>query len=184
MKTWITSDTHFGHKNIMKFCPESRPYTDVYEMNKTLVENWNSCVGENDIIYHLGDFAFMSAAMLMSYLDELNGRIRLVHGNHDNVILKNRKVQEYFEWVKPYEEVKINKVRVVLFHYPIAEWNGAHHGSVHFHGHLHSNRVFGRSMDVGCDSNKCMPYNFEELVDYMVDTQEPYTEYHDVKNGN
>lgn len=56
VKIWFTSDTHFGHNNIMKFC--QRPWKTVEEMDNALIQNWNSVVGENDIVFHLGDFAF------------------------------------------------------------------------------------------------------------------------------
>ena len=53
---WFTSDTHFGHKNILKFC--KRPWDTVEEMVEGLIQNWNRVVGKDDLIFHLGDFAF------------------------------------------------------------------------------------------------------------------------------
>ena len=53
---YFTSDTHFQHGNIIKFC--NRPYSNVEEMNNAIIENWNSVVGPNDIVFHLGDFAW------------------------------------------------------------------------------------------------------------------------------
>lgn len=55
---WFTSDTHFNHKNILAFC--HRPFEDIKTHDEALIDNWNSCVSENDIIFHLGDFAFSS----------------------------------------------------------------------------------------------------------------------------
>lgn len=54
---FFTSDTHFWHENIIKFC--NRPFSSVEEMNDTIIENWNKVVGENDIVFHLGDFVFV-----------------------------------------------------------------------------------------------------------------------------
>ena len=53
---FFTSDTHFGHTNIIKYC--KRPFNSLEEHDETLIKNWNNKVGENDIIFHLGDFAF------------------------------------------------------------------------------------------------------------------------------
>ena len=75
---YLTSDTHFGHTNILKYC--NRPFKDVYLMNKTLTENWNSIITPEDTVYHLGDFAFGG---ISKYLPELNGDITMIRGNHD-----------------------------------------------------------------------------------------------------
>ena len=53
-KIWFTSDLHLNNKNVIKYC--NRPYADQYEMNKALIENWNSKVAEDDTVYVLGDF--------------------------------------------------------------------------------------------------------------------------------
>ena len=75
---YLTSDTHFGHANIIKYC--NRPYKDTYLMDKSLTENWNSIVTPEDTVYHLGDFAFGG---ISKYLPKLNGNILLIRGNHD-----------------------------------------------------------------------------------------------------
>ena len=64
MKTWITSDLHFGHKNIMSFCPQTRARfnNDVAYMNNAMVEEWNDKVQPEDTVYILGDVAFMSGS--------------------------------------------------------------------------------------------------------------------------
>jgi calcineurin-like phosphoesterase family protein len=90
-KEFLTSDSHFGHRNIIKYC--DRPFwsdkevdpsdEDVHNMNETMIENWNRVVSANDVIYHLGDFAFLSKEKLKELRKRLNGRIRLIMGNHD-----------------------------------------------------------------------------------------------------
>ena len=79
MAFFFTSDTHFGHKNIIEYC--KRPFKDVDEMNEKLIENWNSVVQPTDVVYHLGDFAFRG---FFRYKNRLNGTIHLIKGNHDN----------------------------------------------------------------------------------------------------
>lgn len=180
--TWVTSDTHFYHKNILKYNAESRPYANLDEMHDDIIDKWNTRVQPNDTIYHLGDFGFANPRKIEGILQQLNGNIRLVMGNHDRV-MSNQHLAKYFEWMKDYHEAKVAGVKVCLFHFPIAEWNSAHHGSIHLHGHLHSNRVYGRSMDAGCDSNMCTPYNLVDLVEEL--SQLPIvSEYHEVRDGD
>ncbi len=177
---WVTSDTHFFHKNILKYNPESRPFNDVDEMNAALIERWNSCVKPGDIIYHLGDFGFATHKKLDGILHQLNGQIYGVFGNHDHA-MRHHAIQKHFVWQRDYAEIKVDGHKVCLFHYPITEWNRAHHGSFHFHGHLHSNRVYGRSMDVGCDSNNCYPHNVRELIERL-SKEQIVSEYHEVRD--
>lgn len=75
---YITSDNHFGHENIIKYC--NRNYSDVHQMNKDMTIKWNNIIGEDDIIFHLGDFSFRDSN---KYLNQLNGKIILIRGNHD-----------------------------------------------------------------------------------------------------
>ena len=53
---FFTSDSHFGHENIIRFC--KRPFNSVREMNEELIHRWNSKVRPNDIVFHLGDFCW------------------------------------------------------------------------------------------------------------------------------
>ncbi|MCB0512609.1 MAG: metallophosphoesterase, partial [Bacteroidetes bacterium] len=82
---WFTSDTHFFHENIIKYC--NRPFSSAEEMNEVLIDNWNSVVKPGDIVYHLGDVTMgqKSHGQFSSLWTRLNGRKRLVVGNHDDV---------------------------------------------------------------------------------------------------
>ena len=82
MKRCVVSDTHFNHANIIKYC--SRPFESIEQMNEELIKRWNNTVAKDDIVYHLGDFAFGSKEQLKEILGRLNGRVRLVMGNHDH----------------------------------------------------------------------------------------------------
>ena len=81
MSVFFTADTHFGHKNVIAFC--KRPYTNVEEMDEDLILKWNETVGVEDVIYHLGDFAFMDKIRTAATIQRLNGRKVLLMGNHD-----------------------------------------------------------------------------------------------------
>ena len=79
-KVFFTSDLHFGHQNILKFC--NRPWETTEEMDKALIENWNSVVGKDDIVFDLGDFAFAPNWRWKEILSQLNGKHYLILGNH------------------------------------------------------------------------------------------------------
>lgn len=86
MNTWVTSDMHFGHANIIKYC--NRPFSDVDRMNEVLIHNWNQRVKEDDIVYHLGDFCFKGGveggiSKPQYWENQLNGKIIHIKGNHD-----------------------------------------------------------------------------------------------------
>ena len=117
-KIFFTSDHHFGHKNIIKFC--NRPFESIDEMNEELISRWNAKVGPNDEVYHLGDFALCTTNEFTDIIGRLNGIIYLIGGNHDGTAMSNRKV---FKWIKDYFELKVkddecaNGVqRIILFH--------------------------------------------------------------------
>ena len=80
-RVFFTSDTHFYHANIINFC--GRPFKNVEVMNETLIANWNSVVGPDDIVFHLGDFCLGGSAEWTNILNRLNGKIYLIVGNHD-----------------------------------------------------------------------------------------------------
>ena len=71
-KIYFISDTHFNHKNIIKYC--SRPFKDVEEMNKVLIENWNNTVTDFDTIFHLGDVALTNESEMKEIISKLKGK--------------------------------------------------------------------------------------------------------------
>jgi calcineurin-like phosphoesterase family protein len=166
---FVTSDIHFGHANIMKFCPESRAFNnDVSNMNESIVKNWNAIVGPNHHTYILGDVAFCNVEKAVELIRRLNGTKTLVVGNHDKKLIKDEEFRSCFVKIRDYVDISVNKTKVVMFHYPIAEWDQMHRGSVHLYGHLHGG-VSGmekyRCMDVGMDTNWCRPYKLDAVVD-------------------
>lgn len=169
MKTWITSDLHFGHTNIMKFCPITRARfkNDVEYMNEAMVKEWNEIVEPDDKVYILGDVAFLPSLKAIQILKRLNGSKVLVKGNHDRKLLNDPVFRACFTEVHDYLDITYNGTRVIMFHYPIAEWDQMHRGSVHFHGHLHGN-TSGienfRALDVGMDSTGWIVLEMEDAI--------------------
>lgn len=109
MATFFTSDTHFGHARIIEL--SNRPFRDVQHMNEMLIKNWNSVVGPEDHVYHLGDVALGTFDESMRCVARLNGIKHLVMGNHDRLFVdpevKNlEKAAKYAARFRPaYEEV-------------------------------------------------------------------------------
>lgn len=157
MKTFVTSDLqlHFGHANIMKFCPNTRKYKDVEDMNQSMIRKWNATVEPGDVVYILGDVAFMSGFDASKILARLNGDKILIVGNHDKKALKDTHFEKSFREIHQYHEIVYNGTMVIMCHYPFCEWNGMHRGSVALHGHLHggkSGMETYRCRDVGMDA--------------------------------
>ena len=152
---YFTADLHFGHRNILKLC--ERPFTTVEEMDMTLTRNWNAVVHKRDEVYILGDFTMLHSEAAYNYLTRLKGRKYFIRGNHDQFLNNIEKFAEYdrklgeeqsehdakygaqIEWVKDYHILKHRGRKFVLFHYPIAEWDGLWRGAIHLFGHVHRN---------------------------------------------
>jgi calcineurin-like phosphoesterase family protein len=169
MKTYVTSDLHFGHKNIMNFCPESRARfnNDLGYMHEAMIKEWNELIAPEDTVYILGDVAFMSGFNAALIMMRLNGSKILVEGNHDRKTLMDVNFRKEFKEVHKYLDINYNGTKVVMFHYPIAEWDQMHRGSVHLHGHLHGN-TSGlenfRCRDMGMDATGVIAMSMEDAI--------------------
>ena len=96
-KVFFTSDTHFGHGNIIEFC--NRPFKNAEEMDYKLIENWNKKVPHDGTVYHLGDFAWGGYEFWKNIRNQLNGNIILIKGNHDEKNMTPSAEQELFDYV-------------------------------------------------------------------------------------
>jgi calcineurin-like phosphoesterase family protein len=102
MTIWFSSDTHFGHENIIKYC--DRPFKNVDHMNEVIIDNWNSVVSPGDTVYHLGDVALGQIDKSLACVSRLNGYKILILGNHDRPFMRSGKADFLF-WLKRYEEI-------------------------------------------------------------------------------
>lgn len=170
-KMWFTSDHHFGHENIIKYC--NRPFVSVDEMNRILIQNYNSVVAYNDVVYFIGDIGFMQDDALVTLLSRLNGSKILIYGNHDKVIRKSeQKFKKVFSHIRDYLEVSGEKQKYILCHYPMLSWNGSGRGNIMLHGHAHGNTNYGhikdmKIMDVGVDCHNYFPISEEDVLRKM-----------------
>lgn len=155
-KIYFIADTHFIHRNIVDLA--NRPFKDINDMDEQLIKNWNDTVPSDGIVFHLGDFSIdNSKSKAIDIAHRLNGYIYLVKGNHDKKI-KNE-FSRRFERIDDYIEVRliednIKTQDVMLFHYPMYEWNKIHRGAWSLFGHVHGglSPFNNRAFDVGVDS--------------------------------
>jgi calcineurin-like phosphoesterase family protein len=136
-------------------------------MNQAMVKEWNDLINPEDTVYILGDVAFMSGSDAGRLVNRLNGRKILVEGNHDRKTLQDATFRGAFEEVHKYLDITYNGHKIVMFHYPIAEWDQMHRGALHFHGHLHGN-TSGlenfRARDMGMDATGMIATLMEDAI--------------------
>ena len=168
MTIFLISDTHFDHKNILKFEEHFRPFKDVNEMNETLISNWNKTVGPNDEVYHVGDFAFGNKFERIG--KRLNGHKYLVLGNHDNT----NNIQMYMDagFSEFYGMVKLDNY--ILTHCPMHDTELMYYpGKKNVHGHIHSRLVFDKNkpnldyINVSVELTGHKPIALDELEKYQ-----------------
>ncbi len=169
---YFTSDHHFGHKNIIKF--SNRPFSSVDEMDQEMINRWNEKVQPEDSVYHLGDVGLCSPGRLREILDQLNGTIYLIKGNHEKSAMSCR---DRFEWVRGYHELKVEDADckkgvqlLCLSHYAMRVWNASHWGTYHLYGHSHGSLPDlpdSRSFDIGVDCHDFYPLDYQEVKDIM-----------------
>ena len=190
---WITSDTHYSHKNICRGVTNwrtkdgkipiesTRDFNTIEDMNSVIVDNINSKIGPDDTLIHLGDFSFGGFDKIGQFLDRLVCKnIHLVLGNHDHHIKNNREnIHDRFLSIQNYLEVNIGGANFVLSHYPLCSWNQLSKGAIQLHGHVHlpTNKKWGngKRLDVGVDGNHYQPYKLTEIV-HMMDRREVRSE--------
>lgn len=137
-KIWFTSDTHFCHRNIIKY--EDRPFTDVEQMNSEIIHRWNEVVAPEDTVYHLGDVALGPAERFYPLVAALNGRKILIRGNHDGHS-KEWYIARGFAGVYPSLMLYVNGRRILLTHEPNKGLDDDY--DLHFFGHVHDKAHHG-----------------------------------------
>jgi len=131
-RVFVTSDTHFGHKRIIEFEATLRPFSTIEEHDRALVERWNAVVRPDDTVWHLGDVFFGKNGHFV--LAALNGRKKLVLGNHDCYPLAV--YQQYFTRIFGAVEYR----DCILTHVPVHPCQLSRY-RLNIHGHMHSKSV-------------------------------------------
>lgn len=167
MRELFTSDTHFGHVKILEYCPmRSVLGRTTDEMNRSLIERWNAKVRPDDVVYHLGDFAFGNLEFIAGIRKALHGTIVLVRGNHDRSPDSLRDCG--FQLILESAAVKRYDNRVFMRHHPPSEPDQLmqkYRASLFLCGHVH--QEFGRRgaiINVGVDVSNFFPLTLPELL--------------------
>lgn len=181
---FFTSDTHYMHQNICRgttrwsnandFC---RNFDTLDQMNDRIVNGINAAVGQDDILFHLGDWSFGGFERIEEFRNRINCRnVHIVLGNHDHHIERDREgIKQLFTSVNQYLELEVKgkdwEQNYVLMHYPIVSWNKMNDGVIHLHGHVHlsaDRRIGkGKTMDVGIDGNGLDPLHTSDIKRLM-----------------
>lgn len=141
MGEFTIADTHFYHTNILKY--EGRPFIDIISMNETIIQNWNSVVGPDDIVYHVGDVALCGFEKARDIIQRLNGIKVLIAGNHDIRNTVSFWMRCGFQEV--YKDIYYVRHNAIMSHRPIKP-ELLPPDVINIHGHTHS-------MDTGLDKS-------------------------------
>lgn len=181
-RTHFIADPHFYHSNIIKYC--ERPFKDKLDMNRSIIANWNEHVKKGDTVIVLGDLLFGGVKRVKEILDQINGDIIWVPGNHDykpftaehEKIIHKVPIDTILK-VKILDPEMAGGEQIILcLHYPIARWENRDKGWWMFHGHTHGSFINqGPSIDCGIDATKrWRPSSYEEMkIDLYKKTTTP-----------
>ena len=152
MNTYIISDTFFGRKNIINI--GKRKYSSVEAMDNGMIDKWNSVVTNDDIVYHLGNFAWDPFSANYA-LQNLNGKIKFLSGNKEKALIES--ISLYAKAMMLHDQIlELPEFNVVLCHYPLEYWNGKEEGVIHLHGHNY--KEFPMDLKKSMRVNVCADY--------------------------
>ena len=173
-KLFFTSDPHFGHENILKYC--HRPFSSIEEHDEELILLWNETVPEDGIVFILGDIGFCSETYLKTILNRLNGKIYWIIGNHDWRRITPG-IMNRFECITQQMVITVDNKLVYLNHFPFLCYpDSDRHPVYQFFGHVHSGplstssdisrlvHLNKRQYDVGVDNNEYKPISFQDIM--------------------
>ena len=165
--TYLVSDTHFDHKNIIKYC--NRPFSSVEEMNEVILNNWKDTINDDDLVFFLGDMAFGRGSKKPKWwLSQLPGRIVYLKGSHDQGIRPTSTGLNAIS-VSLSVIMKVKGLKIYLVHDPINipnDWDGWA-----IHGHNHNNRPFldidNKRINVSLDVTDFKPVKLDYILDII-----------------
>ena len=185
---WFISDPHFFHKHVIRY--NKRPFNDNNEMHETLIRNWNKKINNKDVVYIIGDFSFGNFYETCQIVKRLNGKKRLIRGNHDYRFTSKDFVDMGFEDVRDHLLISINGFEVLLSHFPYhkpfkAFWYNKilkrHYKKYYdfyprycgrwlIHGHFHHDEKVkpkNKEINVCVDNNEYSPVSELTILNYL-----------------
>ena len=179
-EVFFTSDLHFRHGNIIKYC--KRPFETVQEQTEKLIENWNKTVPDTATVFILGDFAFATKNQWRGFLNRITGKKYLILGNHDrHEDIPTEMFEDVVDLAKVSIKIKDHEWKTfILSHRPILCWEGSNDGSIMLYGHVHTctnpevdetidselvKLMPKNSWDVGVDNNNYTPVSVHEVLE-------------------
>lgn len=163
---YFTSDMHFGHENIIRYC--GRPFETVDEMNNEIIKRWNKTVSSDDTVYVVGDVFLCGSQKGGEIVKQLNGRKILIKGNHDSSVSKMLK--SGFDEVHYAMDYQLpDDRRVFICHYPMPHDLVANY-DLQIHGHIHTGRpISGKRVNVCVDMWDFTPVSVEKISQLPLD---------------
>ena len=166
---YFTSDLHLWLNHDKEFVWKDRGFNSVEEMNNIIINNYNSIVNNDDIVYILGDCCMGVLEISVPLLAQLKGHKYLIIGNHDT----ERKIEEYkkyniFESIEYGGRIKYKKKMFIFSHYPMLVGNASNEKTWNLHGHTHQKHCFGtvpQCYHVGIDSHNCFPVLLDKIYE-------------------
>ena len=179
-EVFFTSDLHFRHGNIIKYC--KRPFETVQDQTEKLIENWNKTVPDTATVFILGDFAFATKNQWRGFLNRMTGKKYLILGNHDrHEDIPTEMFEDIIDLAKVSIKIKEHEWKTfILSHRPILCWEGSNDGSIMLYGHVHTctnpevdetidseliKLMPKNSWDVGVDNNNYTPVSVHEVLE-------------------
>lgn len=165
MFDYIISDLHLGHSNIIEYC--NRPYDNATEMDTAIISNWNSVIDESDTVLFLGDLTLGPTDVALSYLEQLNGQVIMLQGNHDRLKMEDTSsVQVLDSLIFTYKGIKFHAV-----HEPY-NYTRTIPNQWLLHGHTHNNEIdsypffdpHDQSINVSVELIGYKPLSFDSII--------------------
>lgn len=173
---WFISDTHFLHANMLNFITaetgdrfRGRYFADQDDCDELMIENWNKHVKPGDHIWHLGDVFIGDKDKFETLWSRLNGKKRLIVGNHDDIKYlsgKSKSGVNFFEKVKVWQKMD----DMILTHVPMEMANSyeGRHSTFNVHGHIHNNQSpTPRHYNMCVEHNDWSPVHYEDLKTFL-----------------
>ena len=161
-------------------------FKNVWDMNKTIIDNHNEVVEKGDIVYELGDvFLKIDPKIARETRYQMKGNFYLVPGNHDQVA---EKIPDCWVWMKDLVRIKpkgFDTPHIALCHYAMRTWNGKHRDTWALYGHSHGQLPEDSSLsfDVGVDTNNFYPYSIEDVIKRMATKMPTWLKYKESLKG-